>query len=95
MPEPAGSAALAVAVQGLSDNIAAMRVEVSDSLQQLIGLAEQVDMSAVSQDTATELLQTLGLQVTILSLETTIQVTGSSALQHCSIFSACVLQTCA
>lgn len=87
MPEPAGLAALAAAVQGLSDNIAAMRVEVSDGLQQLTGLVESVDMSAMSQGKATELLQTLGLQVTVLSLETAIQVTGSSALQHCSILS--------
>jgi len=75
-------------MQVLSDNIAAaFRAEMEAMYEKLIGdLSEMftvtVDLSSVSQSTATQLLQSLGFQITVLPLAAAIQVTRSWCKVH-------------
>ena len=79
---------VAGAMQVLSDNIAAaFRAEMEAMYEKLIGdLSEMftvtVDLSSVSQSTATQLLQSLGFQITVLPLAAAIQVTRSWCKVH-------------
>ncbi len=72
-------AVVAGAMQVLSDNMAAAMEALHDKLFDKLSemFCERVDLSSVSQSTVTDLLQSLGIQITVLSLEAAIQVTRS------------------
>ena len=72
-------AVVAGAMQVLSDNMAAGMEALYDKLIDNLSemFTEKVDLSSVSQSTATDLLQNLGLQITLLPLAAAIQVTRS------------------